>query len=304
MKWMLAVLAVALVGAGSPGFAADQPTPESGTPAPAVNPDKGVYTLWNPTPSDQMRDMDTDRPNKTNTPHTIDAGHLQVETGPVDSLYFRDKSTGADARTQTWSLGQFNLRLGVLNNLEVNAGVTSYVFQHFHDNLTGQTSRQSGLGDTIVGGKLNLWGNDGADGAWATALGIQPQVKLPTARRDLGTGHTEVVVGVPFSLNLPGEVHLGLQTTPGWVRNADNTGYVTGWQNSITVDRVFFTQWDVYAEYWSQVTTERHREGQGTVDLGVIYQMTRNLSWDTGVNLGINKSSPTVEWTVGVSLRY
>jgi hypothetical protein len=88
------------------------------------------------------------------------------------------------------------------------------------------------------------------------------------------------------------------------VRNSDNTGYVTGWQNSITVDRVFFTQWDVYVEYWSQVTTERHQVGKGTVDLGVIYQMTRNLSWDTGVNFGINKGSPTFEWTVGVSVRY
>ncbi len=304
MKWMLAVITAAVACAGSPGFAADETATESGPPAVAAGPDKWAYTLWNPTPSDLMRDMDTDRPNKTNTPHTVDAGHFQLETGLVDYLYFRDHSNGADASTKTWDVGQLNLRLGVLNNLEVNAGVTSYVFQRFHDNFTGQTTRQNGLGDTIVGGKLNLWGNDGADGAWATALGIQPQVKLPTARRDLGTGHTEVVVGVPFSLNLPGDVHLGLQTTPGWVRNADNTGYVTGWQNAISVDRVFFTQWDVYAEYWSQVTTERHREGQGTVDLGMIYQMTRSLSWDTGVNLGINKGSPTFEWTVGVSVRY
>ncbi len=304
MQWMLPVLITVLVGAGSPGFAADQATPESETPEAAAPPDKGAYTLWNPTPRDQMRDMDTDRPNKTNTPHTIDAGHFQLETGLADYLYFRDQSNGADARSQTWGVGQVNLRVGILNNLELNAGVTSYLFQHFHDTLTGQTSRQSGLGDTIVGGKLNLWGNDGADGTWATALAIQPQVKLPTAHRDLGTGHTEVTVGVPFALNLPGDVHLGLQTTPGWVRNSDNTGYVAGWQNSLTVDRVFFSHWDVYAEFWSQVTTERHREGQGTVDLGVIYQMTRNLSWDMGVNLGINKASPTVEWTVGVSFRY
>jgi len=50
-------------------------------------------------------------------------------------------------------------------------------------------------------------------------------------------------------MNLPGDVHLDLQATPGWVRKADNTGYVNGWQNAISVDRVFFTQWDVYAEY-------------------------------------------------------
>ncbi len=46
--------------------------------------DKGQYTLFNPTPADQLRGMDTDRPNKTNTPHTIDAGHLQIEIGGFD----------------------------------------------------------------------------------------------------------------------------------------------------------------------------------------------------------------------------
>ena len=31
--------------------------------------------------------MDTDRPNITNTPHTIDAGHLQIEAGAADYAY-------------------------------------------------------------------------------------------------------------------------------------------------------------------------------------------------------------------------
>jgi hypothetical protein len=37
-------------------------------------PDRSQYTLFNPTPDGQLRDMDTDRPNITNTPHTIDVG--------------------------------------------------------------------------------------------------------------------------------------------------------------------------------------------------------------------------------------
>jgi len=137
MKWMRVALIAALVGVGSAGFAADQPATDSGTPAADATPDKGAYTLWKPTPRDLMRDMDTDRPNKTNTPHTVDAGQLQLETGLADYLYFRDQSNGADARMQAWSVEQFNLRLGVLNTLEVNAGVTSYAFQRFHDNDPG-----------------------------------------------------------------------------------------------------------------------------------------------------------------------
>ena len=292
-----AVLATCGVGAAEEAGAGSAPVA-----APA--PDKSAYSLCNPTPPDQMREMDQDRPNKVNTPHTIDAGHLQVETGLADYLFFRDHSHGADVRTDTWALGQPNFRLGVLDNLEVNAAFTAYSFLRFHDYVADQTSRRRGFGDTVVGGKVNFWGNDGADGAWATALAIQPQVKLPTAGRDLGNGHAEFLANVPLQINLPAEFHLGLQTTPALERTSDNTGYTAGWANAICVDRVIFEKFDVYLEGASHLTGERHQEGQGTVDVGVVYQLTRNVSLDTGVNLGVNRASPKAEWFVGMSVRF
>jgi hypothetical protein len=47
--------------------------------ADAVAADKDQYTLFNPTPKDQMRDFNTDRPTKSNVPYTVDAGHFQYE---------------------------------------------------------------------------------------------------------------------------------------------------------------------------------------------------------------------------------
>lgn len=299
---LFCILLVATLGA-SYGYAAAT-TGVDTSPAAVPVPDKSAYNLFHPTPPDQMREMDQDRPNKVNTPRTIDAGHLQIESGIVDYVYFRDRAAGNDTRTDTWSLGQPNFRLGILNNLELNVAFTAYGFQRFHDNATGQTTRQRGLGDTVVGGKLNLWGNDDANGVWATALGIQPQLKLPTARRDLGNGYLELLVNIPFQINLPAEFHLGLQTTPSWERTTDNTGYCAGWSNALCVDRVVFEKFDVYLEFASHLTRERHQEGQGTVDVGVVYQLTRIMSLDTGVNVGVNSANPTVEWFTGMSLRF
>src|SRR5438105_4813158 len=59
--------------------------------APTGATDKMRYTLFNPTPDDAMRGMDTDRPNKTNTAHTIDAGHVQIETGFCDWVHYRNR---------------------------------------------------------------------------------------------------------------------------------------------------------------------------------------------------------------------
>ena len=266
-------------------------------------PDKWNYTLFNPTPADLLRDMDTDRPNKTNTPHTIDAGYLQLETGAFDYTYFRDRFQGANVRTETLDLGQFNFRVGILNDLELNAVINSVDFLRNTDYAANQSSRQNGFGDTVVGGKLNLWGNDGADDVWATSLGIQPQFKIPTARQNLGNGHGELFVGVPFLMNLPADVHLGLETTVSWERNAENTGDVTGWQNSASIDRVFFGNFDIYLEYWSHVSTERHLEAQQTIDTGFTYPLNDNVVLDTGLNFGLNKSSTTFEWLAGVSVR-
>ncbi|SEH88045.1 transporter [Epilithonimonas hominis] len=41
------------------------------------------YSLFKPVPKEQMRDMETDRPDVTESPYTIDAGHFQYETDMV-----------------------------------------------------------------------------------------------------------------------------------------------------------------------------------------------------------------------------
>ncbi len=41
--------------------------------------DKSRYHLFNPTPVGRMREMSTDRPDKTESPYTVDAGHFQWE---------------------------------------------------------------------------------------------------------------------------------------------------------------------------------------------------------------------------------
>jgi len=41
--------------------------------------DKSQFHLFHPTPDALMREMATDRPDKTESAYTVDAGHFQVE---------------------------------------------------------------------------------------------------------------------------------------------------------------------------------------------------------------------------------
>jgi hypothetical protein len=297
--WIVVAAADFLLVSGGAALADDS----NATTAATTQPSKWEYNLLNPTPSDQLRGMDTDRPNVTNTPHTIDAGHLQIEAGIIDYAYFRDDSPGNNVREDDLDFGQFNFRLGVLNNLEINAVVDAYDLVQVHDYDAGTSFRAGSFGDTVIGGKLNLWGDESGDSAWETAMAIQPQFKLPTARNNVGNGYFEFEVDAPFLMNLPAGFHLGLQPGVSYERNSDDSGYVTGFPMSISVDRVVVGNLDVYVEYASDVTTEKHVETEQTIDVGGTYPLTDNIVLDTGVNLGLNRASNNVEVLAGISVR-
>lgn len=262
--------------------------------------DKSQYDLFHPVPSNQLRDMDTDRPTVTNTPHTVDSGHLQIEAGFVDySFYHRN-----NFRSDDLAVGEFNFRLGVLNQLELFAAVNAFEIDRDHDYGTGKSAHNNGFGDTQLGGKLNLWGDEMGEQIWATAFAIQPQFKFPTAGHDVGNGKFECAVGFPFLVNLPMGFHLDLQTGISGERSTANTGYVTGWQNAISLDRNLVGKLDVYVEYASDVTTEKHSQPVQTLDVGYVYPLTDNMVLDTGLAFGLNKASDNVEVLAGLSVRF
>ena len=67
----LAALAIPSVCAFADGTGTDESSPASK--------DKSSYTIFNPVPRDLMRELTPDRPDKTESPYTVDAGHFQLE---------------------------------------------------------------------------------------------------------------------------------------------------------------------------------------------------------------------------------
>ncbi len=246
-----------------------------------------AYSLFDPTPDSDVRDMDTDRPNVVNTPNTLDAGHVQIETGLVD--FTREWS---DTSSNAVATGEVNVRLGVLANLEMNVATTL-----FKDGPAGY-----GVGDTSVGGKLNIWGDAGSNNIWATALAVQPQVKLATSGSRLGNGHVEAAINLPFSINLPGAFRLGLQLTPELARDEHNTAYVAGIQPAVSIARVLVANADVYLEYRAEVVGRSRC--QETIDVGFTRPIGKNIVIDGGVFFGLTRASNSFEYVAGVSVRF
>jgi hypothetical protein len=99
-----------------------------------------------------MRDLSTDRPDATESPFTVDAGHVQFETTMFGYTKSRPDSSGAV--TRSYEFGTTNVRLGLTNNTEVNFIWQPYGVVHTRDPV--MSTRSSGIGGFTMRAKFNL----------------------------------------------------------------------------------------------------------------------------------------------------
>lgn len=256
------------------------------------------HDLFHPVPRAALRDLEPDRPNATNSPSTIDAGWVQVEAGAFNSEVDRERGE----RDRTWLTGEVNVRVGVLDALELNIDVQPHVAERARD-ADGRTLHRRGFGDVIVGGKLNLWGNGGGDATWSTALAIQPQVTLPTARHGLGAGQVEAAVAMPFTLALPAGFGLAVQPALSRIRDAAGTGYTIGYEGAVALDHGLGPL-DAYLEFVVDDTSERGQPHQSALDLGATAAVSRQVALDAGVAIGLGRAAPDLRVLAGATARF
>jgi hypothetical protein len=257
---------------------------------------KSRYNLFNPTPEDLLRELAADRPDKTEGPTTVDAGHCQFE---MDFATFTYDSTSG-VRTKNWNIAPFNVRVGLLNNVELSLIFESYLREAVDDRPARTMSILSGIGDFITRLKINLWGDDGGD----TAFAFFPFVKFPTSTGGLGNTSVEGGAIFPFSIKLPAKVEMGMETGISFVRNESGGNDHEEYVNSVTFAREIIGKLSGYCEFFSSVSTEHDSSWIGTVDLGITYALTENLQLDCGCNIGVTHAADDINAFSGISIRF
>ncbi len=258
--------------------------------------DKSQYTLFNPTPGGLMREMSTDRPDTTESPYTVDAGHVQVEASFFD--YTRDDDGGD---FDAYSILPTNLKIGLTNNADLQLAFEPYVRQRFDPDGGGDDETADGFGATQLRLKINLWGNDGGD----TAFAIMPFVQFPTADDDFGdTDHIQGGVILPLAIALPNEWGLGLMAEFDAVRDSADEDYELQFVHTATIGHAIVGDLSGYVEYIGVTDTE---EGTGYLSLiggGLTYGVNENVQLDTGVNVGLSDDADDFNVFVGISVRH
>jgi len=262
-------------------------------------PDKTQYNLFNPTPPQWLREMSTDRPDKTESPYTVDAGHFQIEMDLVNYSYDKHNPARDGTIVRTWGIAPVNLKVGLLNSLDVQFVLQPHTYVHTSDPAAG-VSKQRGFGDFVTRVKWNLWGNDGGN----TAFALMPYLKLPTNQDQLGNRSVEGGLIAPLGVELPAGWGMGVMTQLDVVHDTTSSGYHPEFVNSITFSHDIVGDLAGYVEFFSSVSTERGSSWVGTVDLGLTYALTKNIQLDAGINLGVTRAADDWNPFVGISWRF
>lgn len=255
--------------------------------------DKTKYSLFNPTPAEMMRELTPDRPDKTESPYTVDAGHLQLE---MDFANFTADSQD-DTRVRSWNVAPVNLKLGLLNNVDLQIIFGGYVRACTADEV-GKTT-QAGVGDVVARLKINFWGNDGGKVAFA----VLPFVKFSTGTGDVGNGAWEGGVICPLAFELPLGFELGIETGVNFPRD-DRHDYQPEFINSITVGHSIAGRLSGYIEFFSSAPTEPHAGLVATADTGLIYALGENIQIDGGCNFGLTGAADDFNPFTGITIRF
>ncbi len=270
------------------------------TPASAQS-DKSGYSLFSPTPRDAMREMSTDRPDQTESPFTVDAGHVQVELDFWNHTVDRVRDGGSDERTTQTSLVPINVKIGLTNAIDLQVVAEPFLRSMTRDMTTGAVvDKRRGFGDITTRLKINLWGNDGGE----SALAIMPFVKFPTNAAGLGNKSVEGGIIVPYAFDIATAVGVGLMTEVDAVRNSTDTAYTAAFVNTATVGVDLAERIGMYTEIAASKTSEQGSPWEVSFDAGLTYAVTDNVQFDLGVNVGLTRAAPDFNPFVGLSWRF
>ena len=258
---------------------AAEPSAEPGQTSLAEADAHGSYSLLHPTPRERMREMSTDRPDTTESPISVDAGHFQVELDAVSLV--------RDEGVSDLALGSLNLKLGLTSFSDLQVIVEPY----------HHVATESGFGDLTLRNKYNLWGNDGGP----TSFGLMPFVTLPTASEGFGSDHVEGGLIAPLGLEGPLGWDFGTMAELDAVWRGD--AYAGELVLTGTAGHDIWKALGGFVELASTLPLDGEAAALGA-NSGLTLGVSDDVVLDAGVRVGLTEAAEDFSSFLGGSARY
>ena len=250
------------------------------------------YSLFNPVPKSQMREMQTDRPDVTETPYTVDAGHIQIET----DLFRLEKEKGEISNRNTYYFNQGNIKIGLLNSTSIQFGFQSYVVETRKELTSGDVDKTKGIGDINIRIKQNIIGNDGGN----FALAILPFVKFPTATYTEDSRYEGGVI-IPMHYKLTDQWDLGSEIEADRKKDDDVNLMHTEILQSLSITHDLSKRVDAIGETYYKYDIKKHH-WSNYLNASTQIELSKRLKIDAGINYGL-QSDAEKNYFIGTSIR-
>lgn len=255
--------------------------------------DHPTYSLFFPKPTEEMRPLNTDRPTRAPSPHTIDAGHFQAE---VDWVNYTLAQT-INPRLDSFYFINTTLKAGLLDDLELQITPPPFLFQS--SSSTGASAYLFGLGDGYLRFKFNQLGNNEGDLAFA----IMPFFKVPNRQSGLSNNAVEGGLILPASYQLSPEWAFGFFVEWDYKLNSANFGYHHEGQSSAFVTRSWSDCLSSFLELYGQEPFQTGSSLNLTAGFGSLYKVIPDLQFDIGLNIGLTSTAPIYNTYLGLSFK-
>lgn len=250
-----------------------------------------AYSLFHPVPKDSMReDMETDRPDVTESPYTVDAGHFQLE-----SDIFRYKYSGTDdALNRQYLFAPFTFKAGLSRSTDIQICLEAYRLEYHKENSDPET-HYGNFGSLSLRLKRNIIGND--SGKFAVA--VMPYIKLP-AHAFFDHHKFEGGIIVPAQWKIAEKLSIGFQEEADLV--AEEEDYEIQALQSVTLSYDILEQLKIIGEtYYAYHFGEQEIENY--VNCALQFFPVKNFAIDGGLLQGLQKGTEH-HFYLGVAWRW
>jgi len=241
-----------------------------------------------------MRPMVPDRPGITESPYSVDAGHVQYEADALRLLTRRE----ATAHGHDWYVNHALAKVGLTDRTDFQVALDSYTYSHNTDDADpSQDQLYHNVGDVTLRLKHTLAGDD--DSRWA--LGIIGYVQLPTGGA-VGDGGYEPGLVVPGVYQFTKTWSAGGQVAANYFFDRELHQHYLQLTPTLTTDYQFNNLVQAFVElvgYWDV----RQASWRSSINVGPQLDISDNVQLDFGAHLPVTHSVDR-EYFLGISFRH
>lgn len=232
------------------------------------------YNLFHRVPTALMRkDMETDRPDVTESPYTVDAGHIQIES---DLLRYKSSGTPDDFNRQ-YLFAPFTGKVGLTQSIDFQVTFEIYRLE-YHKSDSEPKEHHGNYGSLSLRLKRNVIGNDSGK----FALAVMPYIKMP-ANAFFEHHKAEGGIIIPAQWKIQDKLALGFQEE--FDRVAEDKDYEWQALQSVVVSYDITEQLKGIAETYYVYNFNQH-EVENYINIALQFFPMRNFAIDVGTLYG------------------